>query len=179
MLERVLAVLGAAVVLGVGLAVVILVTRGSDDEQAVSTPPAAKTAPKPTATAKPKPRRPRLTPAQRASRDAAIEQMRLQGFTPVSTTSYRPRQTLRVLIGKPRASTAGKGRRAFFFVREEYIGTDAAEASRKLKVVRQAEGTITLAYGLTDGSTTRVRFSLGDGRLQPLDAIPAAASRLP
>jgi len=175
----VLGVLGTALVLGVGLAVVILATRDADDGPAMSAAPAATATPRPAATPKPKPRRPPLTPAQRESRAAAVEQMRLQGFTPVSTATYRPRQTLRVLIGKPRAGTAGRGRRAFFFVREEYIGTDAAEASRRLKVVRQSKATITLAYGLTDGSTKRVRFSLGDGRLQPLDPIPAAASRLP
>ena len=115
--------------------------------------------------------------------------MRSQGFEPVAIATYKPRQTLRVLIGRPKASSTGvRGRRAFFFVREQYIGTDAASPSLRLKVASQRGSEVTLAYTRyaagdkpccpSDG-TVKVRFAMGDGRLQPLDPIPPMASRLP
>jgi len=95
---------------------------------------------------------------------------------------------VRVLIGRHKASTGVRGRRAFFFLREEYIGTDAAEPSLRLRVASQRRGEVTLAYKRfaagdkpccpSDG-TVKVRFAMGDGRLQPLEPIPPAASRLP
>ena len=108
--------------------------------------------------------------------------MRSQGFEPVAIATYKPRQALRVLIGRPKASSTGvRGRRAFFFVREQYIGTDAATPSLRLKVASQSGGQITLAYTRyaagdkpccpSDG-TVKVRFAMGDGRLAPLDPIP-------
>src|SRR5215211_1525025 len=80
---------------------------------------------------------PRLTNAQRASRDAAVAQLRRQGFEPVAIETYKPRQALRVLIGRPKASTGVRGRRAFFFLREQYIGTDAVTPSARLAVAHQ------------------------------------------
>ena len=174
--------------LGVGVAVLLTVTRdnGGKSEQETFAP-----TPKPTATPgrKPtRPRRPRLTAAQRASRDAAVAQMRTQGFEPVAISTYKPRQSLRVLIGRPKASTGVRGRRAFFFLREQYIGTDSASPSARLRVAKQDGSKITLAYTRfaagdkpccpSDG-TVKVRFSMSDGRLQPLDPIPPAGARLP
>jgi hypothetical protein len=114
--------------------------------------------------------------------------MRSQGFEPVAIATYDPQQTLRVLIGRPKASSTGRGRRAFFFVNEQYIGTDSASPSLRLKVAARRDGQITLAYTRyaagdrpccpSDG-TVKVRFAMSDGRLAPLDAIPPAASRLP
>ena len=111
--------------------------------------------------------------------------MRTQGFEPVAISTYKPRQSLRVLIGRPKASMGVRGRRAFFFVREQYIGTDAASPSARLRVASQSSSAITLAYTRfaagdkpccpSDG-TVKVRFSMGDGRLQPLDPIPPAAA---
>jgi hypothetical protein len=178
--------------LGVGVAVLVLVTRDGGEES-----PRAGAAPSATSTAGGNgsrerrargPRGPKLTNAQRASRNAAVAQLRKQGFEPVSVATYRPTQPLRVLIGRPKASTGVRGRRAFFFLREQYIGTDAAEPSLRLKVLGQRGSQITLAYERfaagdkrccpSDG-TVRVRFAMGDGRLQPLDPIPPVASRLP
>jgi hypothetical protein len=114
--------------------------------------------------------------------------MRTQGFEPVAISTYKPRQSLRVLIGRPKASNGVRGRRAFFFVREQYIGTDSSSPSARLKVASQDNSKITLAYTRfaagdkpccpSDG-TVNVRFSMGNGRLQPLDPIPPPAARLP
>ncbi len=178
-LRRVLAALGALLVLGVGIAVALLVTGSSSDDGAAAV--ASRATPAPSQTAAPTPARrhaPRLTHAQRQSRAAAIQQLRLQGFTPISTAAYRPRQTLRVLIGRARDKTR-PGLRAFFFVREAYIGTDASEASRNVRVVLQRDSTITLGYKLASGLTSRVRFTWDGSRLQPLDAIPPPAARMP
>jgi hypothetical protein len=188
-IARAVGLVATLALLGVGVAVVLTLTRdtGGKEEQETF-------APGPKATSTParrkasRPRRPRLTTAQRASRDAAVAQMRTQGFEPVAISTYKPRQSLRVLIGRPKATIGVRGRRAFFFVREQYIGTDAASPSARLRVASQDQSKITLVYARfaagdkaccpSDG-TVKVRFSMSDGRLQPLDPIPPPASRLP
>src|SRR4051812_11640819 len=185
---RALGLAATVLLLAVGVTAVTMVTRGrekSTGKRSAATPTATATA---TAAARARTRRPRLTNAQRASRDAAVAQLRRQGFEPVAISAYRPRQALRVLIGRPKASTTVRGRRAFFFLREQYIGTDAVTPSARLAVAHQGGGQITLAYTRfaagdraccpSDG-TVKVRFAMGDGRLQPLDAIPPAAARMP
>jgi hypothetical protein len=187
---RAIGFLATALLLAVGVNVVLMLTRdGSTDPPETFAAPAA--TPRPAAK-KPKtstrPLGKRLTPAQRASRDSAIEQVRSQGFEPVALADYKPRQSLRVLIGRPKASTGVRGRRAFFFAREEYLGTDAAEPSLRVRVVRQRGGVITISYKLFSAAdkpccptagTARVRFTMADGRLVPEDPIPPVASRLP
>ena len=115
--------------------------------------------------------------------------MRSQGFEPVAVSTYDPSESLRVLIGRPKASSTGvRGRRAFFFAREQYLGTDAASPSLRLKVASQKGSQITLAYRRyaagdkpccpSDG-TVKVRFKLDGERLTPMDPIPPVAARLP
>ena len=185
---RVVGLLATAVLLAVGVAVVLMVTRDNP-----TAPPDTFAAPNPTPAAKKgkTPARPKgltLTPAQRASRNAAVSQLRSQGYEPVTLASYKPRQSLRVLIGKPKESSGIRGRRAFFFVRGDYLGTDAAEPSLRVRVLRQRGGTITLQYILFSpgdtpekptGGRVDVRFTMADGRIIPQDAIPPVASRLP
>ena len=190
MLARAVGLVATLALLGVGVAVLVTLTRDREPRTR------ATFAADPTATSTPAkdrkakgPRRPRLTNAQRESRDAAVAQMRSQGFEPVAIAAYKPGQTLRVLIGRPKTASSGiRGRRAFFFVREEYIGTDAASPSLRLKVGSQSGSQITLAYTRyaagdkpccpSDG-TVKVRFKLDGERLTPMDAIPPAAARLP
>src|SRR5215210_4791348 len=133
--------------LAVGVAVALLVASdgGESAREAFAPTPSATATPARERRAK-GPRGPRLTNAQRASRNAAVAQLRRQGFEPVSVSPYEPRRPLRVLIGRPKASTGVRGRRAFFFLREEYIGTDAAEPSLRLRVAGQRGDEITLAY---------------------------------
>ncbi len=184
---RVLGLLATAALLAVGVTAVLMVTRDDGTE-----PPETFAAPNPTpAPAKlthPRPKGQKLTPAQKASRDAAVKQLRGQGYEPVSLATYKPRQSLRVLIGRPKASSGIRGRRAFFFVRNEYLGTDAAEPSLRVRVLHQNGSRITLQYilfspGDTEkkptGGRVNVRFTMADGRLVPEDAIPPVASRLP
>ncbi len=183
---RLIGLLATAVLLAVGVTVVLMVTRdhGSDPPETFAQPNPTP-APKKTAS---KPKKRELTPAQRASRDAAVKQIRGQGFEPVSLADYKTGQSLRVLVGKPKASTGVRGRRAFFFVRRDYLGTDAASPSLRVRVLRQRDGVITLGYRLylagdkpsdPSGELAKVRFTISDGRLVPQDQIPPAASRLP
>jgi LppP/LprE lipoprotein len=188
-LARVIGLTATALLLAVGVAVLVTVTRDDDASSAKET-----FAPTATATATAAARRkakavPRLTNAQKQSRTAAVGQLRSQGFEPVAISTYNPRQSLRVLIGRPKASSVGvRGRRAFFFAREQYLGTDAASPSLRLKVASQKGSQITLAYTRfavgdkaccpSDG-TVRVRFRLDGERLSPLDPIPPPAARLP
>jgi LppP/LprE lipoprotein len=184
---RLFGLLATAVLLAVGVTVVLMVTRDNGTE-----PPETFAAPNPTpAPTKKVSSRPKgetLTPAERASRAAAVKQLRSQGFEPVSLADYKPHQSLRVILGRPKASTGIKGRRAFFFVRRDYLGTDAATPSLRVRVVKQKGGVITLGYKLFSpgdsptnptGQTVRVRFTMADGRLVPEDQIPPAASRMP
>ena len=186
---RLVGLLATAALLAVGVNVYLMVTKDNGAD-----PPETFAAANPTPQPKPEaktPSRPagrRLTPAQRASRAAAVKQLRTQGFEPVSLADYRPRQSLRVLVGRPKASSGIRGRRAFFFVRGDYLGTDAAEPSLRVRVLRQRGSRITLSYklfapgdklGKPTGGTVNVRFTMADGRLVPEDAIPPAASRLP
>jgi hypothetical protein len=190
-IARVIGLVATLALLGVGIAVVLTLTRdkGTSSAEETFAPTATATA---TAAAKKKADTPavlRLTNAQKASRTAAVGQMRSQGFEPVAISTYDPRATLRVLIGRPKAASTGvRGRRAFFFVREQYLGTDSASPSLRLKVAGQKRGQITLAYTRfaagdkaccpSDG-TVKVRFKLDGSRLTPMDPIPPAAARLP
>ena len=91
---RLVGLLAAAVLLAVGVSVVFMVTREHGAES--PEPPETFAAPNPTpastkrTTARPAGRR--LTPAQQASRNAAVKQMRSQGFEPFgSPTTGRAR----------------------------------------------------------------------------------------
>ncbi len=184
---RLIGLLATAVLLAVGVSVVLMVTRDNGTD-----PPETFAAPNPTPAPKKKesarPKGERLTPAERASRNAAVKQLRTQGFEPVSLADYKSRQSLRVILGRPKASTGVRGRRAFFFVRGDYLGTDAASPSLRVRVLHQGGGVITLGYKLFSpgdkasaptGPLVKVRFTLADGRLVPEDPIPPVASRLP
>jgi len=185
--DRVLALVGLAGLFLVGIVcVVLLLGLGGDDGGGDGGEPVAAATPTPTATPAetptPKPTPPPLTPEQREQRAAAAEQIRAQGFDPVSLRTYRPDQTLRVILGErdeAAAAAAGgaPGRRAFFFVGDSYIGTDVADASTRLSVRRQTERTVTLRYGLATGESESVRFEWDGTSLTPQTPIPPVDQR--
>jgi hypothetical protein len=183
--RRLLGVAGTAAVLAVGVAIATMVVPGDNDE-VVTPAPASTPAPKQDSK-KAEPRKPRLTARQRRERLGAVDQVRRQGYTPVRLEDYRADHVLRVLIGKP-VGTTPAGRRAFFFVRDEYIGQDAASASLKLRPGRQLEREITLVYTLYEegdreccpkGGDTRVHYRWTGDALEPREAIPPDFQRLP
>jgi hypothetical protein len=176
-LSRALALSGVAGLFVVGfLALTMILGAGSegDGERAASAPTATATAtPEPTATPRPEPTPEPLTAAERRQRKAAAEQLRQQGYAPVNLRHYHPDQTLRVLLGDGEV-----GRRAFFFVGDTFLGTDASESSRKVRIVRQSRTAVTLEYGLSTGDKQRVRFRWNGTALAPETPVPPADQRL-
>jgi hypothetical protein len=108
---------------------------------------------------------------------AAEAVVQAKGFTTNAASDYHPNQTLRVLVGTRTGSAEGNGQQAFFFVDGRYIGTDAKQPSAQIHVVSQGDTEVTLAYALSGGGQATVRFQLNNGKLVPLDSIPAANSR--
>jgi hypothetical protein len=116
---------------------------------------------------------------------AAIAVVKAHGFTPNTTSDYRPSQTLRVLTATRTGSGDGYAQQAFFFVGNHYIGTDTSQPSAGVKVVAQGDTEVTLAYPLyrphdplccPGGGQATVHFQLNNGRLVPLGTIPPASS---
>jgi len=182
--RRVLGIVGTAAVLAVGAVIASMVLSG-DDEKVVAAEPAETATPK--QKAKAEPRKPRLTRRQRNERRRAVDQVRREGYKPVKLADYRADQVLRVLIGEP-VGTTPAGLRAFFFVRDEYIGQDAASPSLKLRPGRQLEREITLVYELYEegdreccpkGGDTRVHFRWTGEVLDPVEEIPPDFQRMP
>jgi hypothetical protein len=181
---RILGLLGTAAVLAVGVVAATMVVS-SGDEEVVGTAPAA--TPTPTPEKAGKGGKPRLTRAQREERRRALDEVRRQGYTAAALDDYKAGHLLRVLIGKPVGATP-PGMRAFFFVDGEYIGQDATTASGKIRAGRQLEREITIVYTLykpgdaaccPKGKETRVHYRWNGEALEPREAIPPAAERLP
>lgn len=116
---------------------------------------------------------------------AAVALVKARGYTAGETSTYRPEQTLRVLVGTRTGSSDGYGQQAFFFVDGHYLGTDTSEPSSSVKVVGQSDTEVTLAYPVykagdplskPSGEKT-VRFQLNNGHLVALGSIPAASAR--
>jgi hypothetical protein len=186
-LERALAVLGLlGLFLVAGICASMIAGAAGEDEpsptRAAEATSTREPEPEPTATPKPEPTPVALTPQQRAQRRAAARVVREQGFDPVSLKAYHSDQTLRVLLGETsatsRANGVPAGRRAFFFVGDTFVDTDAPEPSTSLQIIRQTENTVTLSYGLAGGAKTRVRFRWDGGALGAQSPVPPAPQRL-
>ncbi len=116
---------------------------------------------------------------------AAEAAVRGKGYTVDDQNDYKPGQTLRVLIGTGEHSNDGYDKRAFFFVDNKYIGTDAGAPSAQISVAAQNDTEVVLAYALYKpgnplccpaGGQAKVRFQLNNGQLTPLDPIPPVSS---
>jgi hypothetical protein len=184
--RRILGLVGTAAVLAVGVASATMVLAG-DDEQVAAPVPAATPAPMAKAKKASDNRKPRLTARERNDRRRAADEVRRAGYTPVKLADYRTDHVLRVLIGRPVGSTPA-GLRAFFFVRGDYIGQDAATPSLKLRPGRQLTREISLVYTLYEegdreccpqGGDTRVHFHWTGDALEPREQIPPVFQRMP
>jgi len=184
---RLLGLAGTAAVLAAGI-VAVTMLLSLDDDEIVDEAPAATLAPEADGQREGsgKAKAPKLTSDQRAQRRRAVELVRSQGYTPATLADYKVDHLLRVLIGEP-AGTTPAGRRAFFFVDDEYIGQDATTASAKLRPGRQLEREITLVYTLygdgdeaccPKGKEVRVHFRWDGNTLTPREEIPADSARL-
>ena len=184
--RRLLGIAGTAVVLGVGVATATMVLPGDDDEVVTQAPASTPKAKKSKAKAR-KPGEARLSARQRDLRRRAADQVRRAGYAPVKLDDYKFGHVLRVLIGRP-VGTTPKGKRAFFFVRDDYIGQDATSPTLKLRPGRQLTREITLVYTLYEegdreccpkGGDTRVHFRWTGEELDPREPIPPDYQRMP
>lgn len=182
--RRIFGLAGTAAVLAVGAQIATMVLAGDADPGATPAPAATRSA---NAENKSEERKPRLSARQRSERRRAAAQVRREGHEPVELADYRADHVLRVLIGRP-VGTTPAGRRAFFFVRGEYIGQDAATGSIKLRPGRQLTREITLVYTLYDqgdreccpsGGDTRVHFRWTGDALEPREQVPPELERMP
>jgi hypothetical protein len=119
-----------------------------------------------------------------AEATAAAAVVTAHGYTPLDLSEYHGGQTLRVLVGTRTGAAAGT-ERAFFFLGDRYLGTDAAEPSAVIQVVSQSDTEVALAYALyrphdpvccPSGGQAVVHFQLDNGALTPLQPIPPATS---
>jgi hypothetical protein len=110
------------------------------------------------------------------------------GYTVPDPSTYRPQQTLKVLVGVARGSSDARVQRVFFFEGDRYLGTDASTPSAQLRVAAQDDTSATVAYRLyrprdplccPTGGERQVRFQLDNGRLTALGTIPPASSIAP
>jgi hypothetical protein len=184
---RILGLIGTAAVLAVGVVIATMVLSAGDEEAVSQAPAATPTATPAAGRAGDKPRKPKLTRAQREERRRALDEVRRQGYAAASVADYKTDHLLRVLIGKP-VGTTPPGMRAFFFVDGEYIGQDATTASGRIRAGRQLEREITIVYRLYEpgdelccpkGKETRVHYRWNGEALTPREPIPPAAERLP
>ena len=152
------------------------------EESVVDTAPAATPAPAAAkAKAKHKKAKPKLTPAQRRDRAAAIATLSELGYRPVTVKTYSPDHLLRVIIGRGEG-----GERAFFFAGGKYLGNDSSDDSAKVEVARAGNKSVALSYRLfaegdkpccPTGTKVRVLFRFDGEKLAPQTAIPPSAQR--
>jgi hypothetical protein len=178
---RLIGLLATGALLGVGAvaAITVLPDRSTDDPLLEAAPAAT---PEPaSSSAESKPRKPKLTARQRRARTAAVGVLRDQGYRPVKLSDYRPTSTLRVLVGRGEG-----GQRAFFFAGGSYVGTDAADDSQRIRVVRAGNRSVSLSYRLfapgdkpccPSAGTARVLFRWDGEALAPQTAVPPASER--
>ena len=176
--------------IGVGVAIAQMVMPQSDDNEAAAapvstptpTPAKDKAAKKSAKKKKAKPKGP--TKAQRQALKDAVAVVRQKGYTTLKQSDYDPKATLRVLIGRPVGDSAG-GNRAFFFLKDQFLGNDALSPSTKLTVAKTGKLTVTLSYGVYEAgdasgapsSRKRVRFRLEGTLIHALDTIPLDSAR--
>jgi hypothetical protein len=117
-------------------------------------------------------------PGGRGALAAAVALLAHKGYTPVDSSTYRPADTLRVLIGR-----AAGGERAFFFDETTYLGTDASAASAHIIVTAQSDTEVVLGYSIyrpgaqAPSGVKSVHFALDMGKLDAIDSIPSVSQR--
>ena len=186
--RRIVGVLATIAFIGVGVAIAQMVIPEPDGTEASAAslaPTATATPAKKHKTAKKKKAKPKgPTKAERESTKAAVAIVRQKGFTTLKQSDYDPKATFRVLIGRPVGDSAG-GNRAFFFMKDTFLGNDALSPSTKLTVARTGKVTVTLSYGVYESgdpagqpsARKKVRFRLEGTRIHALDTIPLDSAR--
>jgi hypothetical protein len=197
--RRIAGILATGALAGVAVAMVLMATpsghvlrvapEAQSDLQNAAVAPAPASTPKPTPTPKPKPKdaKPALSAGARKARADAVGELRRQGYVAVRPADYDASHELRVLVGRPAGEPDG-ARRAFFFVKRQFIGHDTTTPSAKLRAGASDDTSVTLVYGrfapgdrrcCPSGGLARVRYQWDGTGLSPTDPIPLASQRLP
>jgi hypothetical protein len=163
---RLLGFLATIALLGSGAAIAYMIMPEKDEAAAVAAKPGA--AVKGATNAKPP-----LTKAQKRARRDAVAKLTGEGYEPVRLGDWRPRAPVKVLVGRSDTDAM----RAFFFADGEFVGYDDAATSNHLRVVKASGSSVTLAYKLSDDSTTKVRFEYADGKVTPTTPVPVSSLR--
>jgi LppP/LprE lipoprotein len=118
---------------------------------------------------------------------AAVKVVRSKGYRVDSTRTWEPSVPLNALIGTFAKSADGYNKRAFFFYRGRYLGTDSSAPSAQISELWSDDRTIALLYVLYRGSDPLccptgggkiVRFRWNGRRLVALDRIPPLSGSL-
>lgn len=119
-----------------------------------------------------------------AGRDRAIAQVRRLGYRVENPVGFES-EPLQVLVGVNARSGDGYAKKAFFFYRGRYLGTDTSQESASILVMWQDGETVALMYVLyrpqdpmccPTGGGAIVRYHWNGARLVPLDPIPPVES---
>jgi hypothetical protein len=111
---------------------------------------------------------------------AAIETVEAMDYQVVDPTTFDEEHDLRVLVGV-RNDSDGYEQHAFFFYRDDYLGTDTWDPSASVTVAWQSNDTAALQYALyrpddpkccPTGGTAEVRYQWDGTQLVALDPIP-------
>ena len=185
--RRIAGVLATIAFIGVGVAIAQMVIPepdGTEASAAALAPTATATPAKKHKTAKKKAKPKGPTKAERESTKNAVAIVRQKGFTTLKQSDYDPKATFRVLIGRPVGDSAG-GNRAFFFMKDTFLGNDALSPSPKLTVAKTGKVSVSLSYGVYESgepagqpsARKKVRFRLEGTRIHALDTIPLDSAR--
>jgi hypothetical protein len=117
--------------------------------------------------------------------DRAKAQVRHAGYTVVDTRGFTDGLALQVLVGQDARSGDGYAKKAFFFYKGRYLGTDTSDASALEEVSWQDSDTVAVLYILyrsqdpmccPTGGGAIVRYHWTGSRLTPLDPIPSSSA---
>ena len=162
---------------GVAIALMVMPDNGGATSAVAATPTATpgQAAAKKKARPKKKPAKPKgPTKAQRAARKAAVAERAPAGLHDAQAERLRPEGDVAGADRAPGRRRRRAATRAFFFIKDQFLGNDALSPSTKLTVAKTGKITVTLSYGVyapgdTPGSPSgrkRVRFRL-EGAAHP------------
>ncbi len=187
--RRIAGLLATAAFLGVGVAITLMILPDTgNDESAIAAAPTAtpakqKAKKKVVKKKAAKPKGP--TKAQLAMRTAAVADCATRASPRSSSSDYDPKATLRVLVGRPVGDAAG-GNRAFFFVKDAFLGNDAQLAEREAdgRQDRQERPSRSPTASTRPATPSAPRAAASAcasgstaGQLMPLDTIPLDSVR--
>jgi hypothetical protein len=193
--RRILGVVATGVLLAIGVGIALKVMPKKDDTADAATATATATATahakkthhhthKTSSKTKKASSTHHLSSAQRATRAAAVDQLRTEGYIPLNLAEYDSAATFRVLVGRPVGDASG-GEYAFFFEGGKFLGHDAASPSTMIRLAKHSKVALTLTYGVYEqgdkpgapSGRASVPFELEGGEVHALEAIPSPGLR--